>query len=131
MLVQATVAVEGAAAAGSRAGTDSSVAGADWRRLGKSSWADETDDEEWDVDCEALAQMEAREDLERGADDANLETFGACAGQWCFEQQVEANRRLEAEPVPSDPAWPEMADSLSTEQQSFVTMAKYLSSGLL
>ena len=52
---------------------------ADWPRLGGGSgkWADASDDEEWDADHEALAQMEAREDRERGADADNADTLGA------------------------------------------------------
>ena len=81
---------------------------------------------DWDLDSQLLAQMEAREDRERGADSANGETFGPEAGGWSYEEQVAANELLEVElppPVPEDPDWTRTARKLSTEQLSFVTTA--------
>ena len=71
----------GAAAAPGAAGV------ADWPRLGSGRWADAADDEVWDDDSEALAQMEAREDRERGADDMNDLTFGDDTASWSHEEQ--------------------------------------------
>ena len=115
-----------------------------WLTLGAGSWcwADAVD--EWDLDSELLHAMEAREDRERGADEANADTFGDGAGGWSFEEQLEANQRLSEcasppvpvppapEPVqPADPKWAETADALSAEQQRFATMKTNASSGLL
>ena len=69
-----------------------------WPKLGGPGVADP------DVDSQVLAQMEAREDRERGADDRNADTFGAEPGTWSFEQQLAANRALwEAAQAPPEP----------------------------
>lgn len=55
-----------------------------------------------DVDEALLRQMEAREDLERGDDWANYETFGTAALEsWSYEEQVAANAALPDLPVPA------------------------------
>ena len=99
----------------------------------KPLWADLFEEAEYDLDSQLLAQMEAREDRERGADQANLETFGAEAGGWSYEEQVAANESLEVvpPPPPADPAWTRTAETLSVEEQSFVTTAVWPSSGML
>ena len=104
------------------------------RSNGKVLWGDLFEEAEWDLDSQLLAQMEAREDRERGADSANLETFGSDAGTWSHEEQVAANESLQVEPPPpppEDPDWARTAKTLNAEQQSFVTTAVWSSSGLL
>ena len=99
----------------------------------KELWAD-MEEADWDLDSQLLAQMETREDRERGADSANLETFGSEAGAWSYEDQVAANESLEVEPpppLPEDPAWTRQKERMSAEQRSFVTTAVWSSSGLL
>eukprot|EP00930_Biecheleria_cincta_P070945 TRINITY_DN58504_c0_g1_i1.p1 TRINITY_DN58504_c0_g1~~TRINITY_DN58504_c0_g1_i1.p1 ORF type:complete len:349 (-),score=67.27 TRINITY_DN58504_c0_g1_i1:362-1408(-) len=54
-----------------------------------------------DIDEALLRQMEAREDLERGDDWANHETFGTAALEsWSYEEQVAANAVLPHLPLP-------------------------------
>ena len=81
------------ACAGACAGTGA------WPKLGAGRWADLAEESEWDLDSQLLHAMEAREDLERGADDANWDTFGD-GGSWSFEEQLAANQRLLSPPVP-------------------------------
>ena len=89
----ADVVTGGAARVSARAGAGAGgvttgMAGAQWPRLGAGRLANAADVADWDVDSQLLARMEAREDLERGADDADDETFGVDAGGWSFEEPI-------------------------------------------
>lgn len=80
-----------------------------------------------DIDEALLRQMEAREDLERGDDLANHETFGSAAlDTWSFEEQVAANAALpelpafvsSKEPCPTSEASTELSESDGDDQTS-------------
>ena len=65
----------------------------------------------WDLDDELLARLEAREDMELGADQWNEDTFGDFAEEWVHE---ESRGVAKAELSSSEDWW------------SFVTSAKML-----
>ena len=117
--------------------------------MGSGRWADLFEEAELDLDSQLLAHMEAREDRERGADNANVETFGQEASSWPYEEQVAANESLEPSgchvggssnkdqgagdqllegeppppPPPVDRAWTRTAETLTAEQRMFVGTA--------
>lgn len=78
-----------------------------------------------DIDEALLRQMEAREDMERGDDWANHETFGPSAmDSWSYEEQVAANAALpdlptfvrSKEPCPTSEASTDLSESDGDEQ---------------
>jgi len=80
-----------------------------------------------DLDEALLRQMEAREDLERGDDLANHETFGSAALEtWSYEEQVAANAALPSLPAfvsskercPTSDASTELSESDGDDQTS-------------
>jgi hypothetical protein len=80
-------------------------------------WIDEdtfdgaAQDQELSTDELLLMQMEAREDVERGSDTHNVETFGADASShWSYEEQLEANRQLGSDNKPVQSSYKEQLE---------------------